>query len=270
MSGENRLEPLRAEEIQRDLPVRRVGRSVLCLEEADSTNDVAWFSARRGGADGLAVFAEFQRRGRGRQGRRWLSPPGKNLLMSVLLHDEAESLPAEAMTIAAGLAVAEAVEQETHLPAELKWPNDVRIGGAKVAGVLVERRVENGRRAMVVGIGVNVAAAPPPGEIEQPATCLTDAAAANVDRASLARAILLRLDEWVERVARGELERLHDAWRQHCGMLQERVVARSNGRQYVGRIVDVHPLRGLEIIDDHGLHFHLPAAGTTLSPTTGL
>lgn len=239
----------------------------MCFEEVDSTNDVAWSSARQTGADGLVIFAEAQRRGRGRQGRRWFSPTGQNLLLSILLCEAVDALSPEAVTIAAGLAVAEAIEQETHLHAELKWPNDVLIDGVKVAGVLLERRVENGSAAMVIGLGVNVAAAPPPDQVDQPAVCLVDAAGEVVDRKALARAILHRLDVWIERIAAGEVTDLHDAWMEHCGMLHERIAVVSGGHQYIGRVVDVNPLLGLELIDDHGLRVHLPAANTTLVKT---
>lgn len=257
---------MNAGEIETDLGTKRIGRCVLCFGEVDSTNDVAWDSLRQTGTDGLVIFAESQRRGRGRQGRPWISPPGKNLLMSVLLCEALESVSSEAVTVAAGLAIAEAIERETHLSAELKWPNDVRIGGAKVAGVLVERRVENGLAAMVIGMGINVAAAPAADRVDQPATCLTFPAATEVSRTTLAREILRRLDVWLERIAAGKVADLHDAWMDHCDMLHERVSAVSGGRAYVGRVVDIHPLRGLEIIDDHGLHIHLPAANTTLGP----
>jgi BirA family biotin operon repressor/biotin-[acetyl-CoA-carboxylase] ligase len=259
------LEKLLACEIEDGLGTKRIGFNVLCFEEVDSTNDVAWSSARQTGADGLVIFAEAQRRGRGRQGRRWLSPAGQNLLFSVLLCEAVETLSPEAVTIAAGLAVAEAIEQETHLHAELKWPNDVLIGGAKVAGVLVERRIENGNAAMVIGLGVNVAATPPADQVDPPAVCLVDAAGEPVDRKALARAILGRLDDWIERIAAGELTELHDAWVEHCGMMHERVTAISSGLEYVGRIVDVSPLLGLELIDDHGLRVHLPASNTSLT-----
>lgn len=242
---------------------------MLCFSEVDSTNDVAWSSARQRGGDGLVIFAEAQRRGRGRRGREWISPAGKNLLFSVLLCEGVDALPSEAVTIAAGLAVAEAIETETHLHAELKWPNDVLIGGAKAAGVLLERRVENGRSAMVIGLGVNVAAAPPAKTLDQPVTCLATVTGQAVDRTNLAQAILRRLDEWVDRIAAGELSALHDAWMEHCGMLHQHVRAVSAGRDYIGRVVDVNPLLGLEIIDDHGLRVHLPASNTSLAPTKG-
>jgi BirA family biotin operon repressor/biotin-[acetyl-CoA-carboxylase] ligase len=262
------LGKLYANEIEHGLGTKRIGRNVLCFGEVDSTNDVAWDSARQAGTDGLVIFAEVQRRGRGRQGRRWISPAGRNLLLSILLSEDVEALSPEAVTIAAGLAVAEAIERETHLHAELKWPNDVLVEGAKVAGVLLERRVENQTAAMVIGLGVNVAATPPAEKVDQPTICLVDATGETVDRRIIARAILQRLDSRLERIAAGDLADLHDAWVEHCGMLHERVTAVSGGREYVGRVVDVDPLLGLELIDDHGLRIHLPAGNTRLMTPT--
>jgi len=255
---------LRADNIEQGLGTRRVGRSVLCFEEVDSTNDVAWDSARQADTDGLVVFAEAQRRGRGRQGRSWISPAGRNLLFSVLLTDRTELLPAEAVTIAAGLTVAEAIEETTGLSAELKWPNDVLLDGKKIAGVLVERRSEGGRVAMVIGIGLNVGATPPETSLDQPAGCLQDALGETVNRCAVARSVLRRLETWIEAIAAGRLSTLHEAWIARCGMLHERITVEAGRHRYTGRVADVSPLLGLELIDDHGLRIHLPAAGATI------
>ncbi|MHC4563900.1 MAG: biotin--[acetyl-CoA-carboxylase] ligase, partial [Planctomycetota bacterium] len=148
--------PLDAHLIERDLGARRIGRHAIVFAEVDSTNDVAADSARQEGADGLVVLAENQRRGRGRLGRHWISPPGTNILMSVLLVEPSEKLGHEALTIAAGLATAEGVEQVcSGVRCELRWPNDVLIGGGKLAGVLLEMHRSNGGRAVVIGIGIN-------------------------------------------------------------------------------------------------------------------
>jgi BirA family biotin operon repressor/biotin-[acetyl-CoA-carboxylase] ligase len=237
---------------------------VLCFDEVDSTNDVAWDSARQADTDGLVILAESQRAGRGRMGRSWLSPPGANLLMSVLLRDSGTGLRHEALTIAAGLSAAEGIEEACGLHTELKWPNDVLLDGAKVAGVLVERREADGGVALVVGVGVNVAWSPPPERVDAPATHLAAHLSHPADRAETARAILRRLDAWVDAIARGDLRALHDAWVGRCGMLGERVAVLSGGRRRVGRVWDVHPLEGLVLVDDHGTRAVLPAAGASI------
>ena len=113
---------------------------------AASTNARARELAARGAPHGTLVTAAEQSAGRGRQGRTWVAPPGRALLCSLLVREPPRLLP-----LAAGVAVAEVVGPESRL----KWPNDVLLGGRKVAGILVEGRPQEGWA--VVGIGLNVA-----------------------------------------------------------------------------------------------------------------
>ena len=115
----------------------------------DSTNARARELAGRGAPHGTVVTATEQSAGRGRQGRTWSAPAGRALLCSIVLRDPPRLLP-----LVAGVAVAERIGRE----ALIKWPNDVLVDGRKVAGILVEARLEEGWA--VVGIGVNVAVAP--------------------------------------------------------------------------------------------------------------
>lgn len=116
--------------------------------EVDSTNRIAAALARDGAADGLVVLADHQTDGRGRRGRSWEAPPGSSLLASVLLRP-----PPPLVTLAAGLAAADACAEVAGIVTELKWPNDVlAAGGAKLAGLLAEAVGD----AVVVGLGLNV------------------------------------------------------------------------------------------------------------------
>jgi len=253
--------------IERGLGTRRVGRGVICFDEVDSTNDVAFDSAAQRDADGLAVLAEFQRRGRGRHGRAWVCPPRANIMLSVLLLDGG-GLRHDALTIAAGLSVCEAIEQTCRLGSQLKWPNDVLIEGRKVAGVLVETRSHEAGRALVIGIGLNVNAAPPDEQVDQPATCIAEHVGSPVERIEIVRALLRRLDVWIERIENGELEDLHDRWVERCGMINERVTVLVAGQRFEGRVLDVSPMEGLVLFDDAGRDHRIPAAAATVVPTT--
>ena len=122
------------------------GQPRLHYRLVDSTNQRARGLAARGAPHGTVITAREQSAGRGRQGRTWTGPPGSALLCSVVVRDPPRLLP-----LAAGVAVAEAAGPE----AQLKWPNDVLIGGRKVAGILVEGRPQEGWA--VVGVGINVA-----------------------------------------------------------------------------------------------------------------
>ncbi|MFB3892995.1 MAG: biotin--[acetyl-CoA-carboxylase] ligase [Phycisphaerae bacterium] len=256
--------------IERDLRVNRVGRNVICFDQVDSTNDVVLASAAQSGSDGLAVLAESQRKGRGRLGRRWSSPAGANILMSILLKDPRGVLAHDALTIASGVATAGAVESVCALRCELKWPNDVLIDGAKTAGVLVELHGA-GRRAsaasgrnIVIGIGVNVNAAPPAGEVDRPATCLADELGHSVERIEVARAMLRGLDQWIEKIARSDLRGLHKAWMDRCGMINRRMAILSEGVRHVGRVIDVSPLEGLALCRDDGSTVWLKACESSV------
>ena len=177
-----------------------VGRQVLVFEETDSTNDLAARAGEDGLVEGLVIFAESQRAGRGTSGRRWVSPPRQNLLFSVLLrptHVSAARWPE--LTFCAALAVAEAAEQVTGQTARIKWPNDVLLGGRKVAGILLETYQRGVGKFVVVGIGLNVLQkeADFDPEIRARAGSLTMAAGTGslLTREAVAAAVLTRLGE---------------------------------------------------------------------------
>jgi BirA family biotin operon repressor/biotin-[acetyl-CoA-carboxylase] ligase len=120
------------------------------LRRTDSTNERARELASAGAPHGTLVTAAEQTAGRGRQGRIWTAPPGRALLLSLVLRVEQPAL----VPLAAGVAIAEAVGDD----ARIKWPNDVLVEGRKVAGILVESRPQEGWA--VLGIGLNVAIRP--------------------------------------------------------------------------------------------------------------
>ncbi len=137
------------------VPAGPLGTPRLHLRITDSTNDRARELARAGAPHGTLVTAGVQTAGRGRQGRSWTAAPDEALLMSVVLRSWSSLLP---------LAVAVAVADAVGADARIKWPNDVQVGGRKVAGILVEGRPQEGWA--VAGIGVNVAVAEIPAELD--------------------------------------------------------------------------------------------------------
>ena len=144
------------------LGTKEIGHTLLTRESTASTNDDAWSMYTGMARGGAAVLAREQTRGRGRAGRRWEQVPGKGLALSVALRLDFDVRRAGAIPLAAGLAVARAAHALGVPAARLKWPNDVLVGGKKLAGVLCEmRRVPSGRdgamsHAVAIGIGMNV------------------------------------------------------------------------------------------------------------------
>jgi len=127
-------------------------REVRVVEETGSTNADLLAKARSGAGEGLVLVAEAQTSGRGRMGRRWISPPRRALTFSVLLRPAVPGGLLGWAPLLAGVAVASALERTAGVDARLKWPNDVLVDGAKIAGILAERW----GNAVVIGTGINV------------------------------------------------------------------------------------------------------------------
>lgn len=197
---------------QAALPADELRRAVLVpgrlwsrldvVQQTGSTNDDLLAAARAGAAEGTVLVAEHQTRGRGRQGRQWESRTGSALIFSVLLRP-AGVPPADRgwLPLLTGVAVARALREMAGVDAGLKWPNDVLAGGAKLAGILAEQ----GGEAIVVGVGLNVAATrdelPPPGPGALPPTSLA-VLGGRTDRETLLAAILAELEDWYRRWTR--------------------------------------------------------------------
>jgi BirA family transcriptional regulator, biotin operon repressor / biotin---[acetyl-CoA-carboxylase] ligase len=131
----------------------RYGTPYRYLRVTGSTNSDALQWAGDGVPEGALVVAEEQRTGRGRMGRRWVAPAGSALLFSLVLRPRSSM---DLLTTVLGIACAEGIEEATGLGAGLKWPNDVTIGGRKVAGILVESQTAGQDIVAVAGVGINV------------------------------------------------------------------------------------------------------------------
>src|ERR1041385_551151 len=134
--------------------VKVVGRDIRVFQETTSTSDIIDKLARDGVKEGVVVFAESQTNGRGRLGRRWISPARRGLWFSILLRPDLRPQAATQLTIAAATALARAIRQHTGTQPAVKWPNDILINGRKVAGILTELTAELDRvKYIILGIG---------------------------------------------------------------------------------------------------------------------
>lgn len=177
---------------------QRIGSEIIVLEEASSTNDVAWEAAEGGKPEGFVVFAERQTKGRGQYGRSWESAAYLGLWLSILLRPAMSLRDSPKLTIILAEVVADTIREETGVVPAIKWPNDVYVGQHKVAGVLVEgRTASEGGYVAVAGIGINVNQALDdfPGELRPTAGSLAMATGRKIDRPKLAIALLRNLEE---------------------------------------------------------------------------
>jgi BirA family biotin operon repressor/biotin-[acetyl-CoA-carboxylase] ligase len=185
-------------------------------ETVGSTNDDALHLAARGAAPGMAVVADQQQTGRGRQGRSWWSPPGAGMYLSAAWPLPRLDASTAVLTLAAGAALATAVRTVSGLPVELKWPNDLMLGRPwrKLAGILCEA-VGQGTAGgtVVVGMGVNVRRSAYPREIADRVTSLEEETSRPVSRGALVAASLEAMDAAFAAVAAGRLASVLDTWR---------------------------------------------------------
>jgi BirA family biotin operon repressor/biotin-[acetyl-CoA-carboxylase] ligase len=204
----------------------RFGQPYLYARECPSTQLLLLDSAL---PEGAVAVTEHQTAGRGRHGRSWVAPPGTALLCSVLLRPPAGRRAAE-LSLVAGLAVAEALDEATGARAQLKWPNDVLVGERKVCGILAELRGH-----VVLGIGINVSQEETelPQHAPTPAGSLLTATGRAPDRAQLLASILERLERRYHEWLVGGLPALHGEITERDA-LRGRVVT-ADGRELVAR-----------------------------------
>ncbi len=210
-----RPDAVTADEILPGLTTQRLGRVVEYRQSVGSTNEVAKQMARAGVPEGLLVLADEQTAGKGRLGRAWSTPKGSALAMSLLLRPDLAPYHAPRITLAAAVAVCEAVRAVTGLPAGIKWPNDLQVNGRKLCGILTEMEAEIDRIAfVVVGIGVNVHV-----RREEMDPAFRESATSiamegvTVRRAALVRAVLAHFEPIYADLVGGRFDRVLDRWR---------------------------------------------------------
>ena len=236
-------------------------RTVRCYSQVSSTMDVA----RRLLAElhddelPLLVHADEQTCGRGRLGRSWDAPSGSALLLSLALRPR--WLAAEralSLVWMSGVALCDALTEQTGLAAMLKWPNDVLlpIGDgeyAKVAGILLEAGFGgSGLDWVIIGMGVNVSESPPLTITRYPATNLRAAAHQSIDRLALLRTLLRHLDTWHTRLIDGNEQSLFDAWRTRLHTLGHTITVQLSHGAVIGWAEAVDRSGALILRDDAG------------------
>ena len=214
--------------ISRQLNTCIFGKKIECFESIDSTNKYILELARKGAPEGKAVAADYQSEGKGRLGREWLSPPGKNLLFSVLLKPQAEIEMVQKITLAAANVIADAVESFfenaglSKPEIELKWPNDVLIGKRKAAGVLIES-ILNGKEitALAAGFGINVNldSSEFPDSFRAKAVSLKEEAKQEISREDFLAHFLNLFEESYTKWERTDYAGVVDTWKARCSTI---------------------------------------------------
>jgi len=213
-----------------------IGGKIICLAETGSTNVDAARHAEEGAPEGTVVIADSQTAGKGRLGRRWESPPGRNLYCSVIIRPFIPPQKAPHLTFLSSLAICDAASDLLGLDLSLKWPNDVLAGGKKCAGLLNEMSAESDRiRYVILGIGVNLNMSTTdfPPDLRYPATSLSIESGRTIDRTLFAARLLDCLDRWYDRYRAQGFEPVRTAWMKRSWTVGKRVRVSHDGERGV-------------------------------------
>jgi len=227
---------------------------IVILAVTDSTNRVAMEMAENGAPHGTVVAADAQTAGRGRMGRRWESPAGKNLYVSLLLRPSVPTVDAPRLALVAGVALADAVEA-VGIPASLKWPNDLFCGGRKAAGVLAEMAsVPDGVRHVVIGVGLNVNVVEDdfPPDLRGTATSLRIRAGKTFRRVDVLARLLDAFGARYADFIRGGFASIRDAWDRRDLLRGRRILLRRQGGEGWGTADGLDPVGALRFLPDDG------------------
>lgn len=232
-----------------------IGRKLTVYRQTASTQDRArqQLGKRPSSQHGHVIVADQQTAGRGRLGRKWQSTPGSALLLTAIVP---AACPPDRLMLASCCALSLAIEKLTDLRPQIRWPNDLLIHGAKLAGILVETI---GRTALI-GIGVNITDHPSNLAIHGGATDLSEHATPP-DRLLLLDELLADLNHSLHHADDSELIK---AWRSRSCLLRQRVTVNSDGRRLTGRVIDIDPAQGLLLEVERGPVTTLPALTTSL------
>ncbi|NYB52731.1 MAG: biotin--[acetyl-CoA-carboxylase] ligase [Methanobacteriaceae archaeon] len=230
-------------EIQKGLETSYMGREIHHYHEVDSTNEVAKKLAMKGSPEGTIVIAESQSSGKGRRGKKWLSPAG-GVWMSIILRPDIPPSQAPQLTLVTGVAVAETLDQECKLDVGIKWPNDILIGDKKVCGILTEGSASSQKLDyVVVGIGIDLNVDVdnfPPG-LREGATSLKRELEKEISGVELVERFLLKFENLYNDFKAGGFPEILSQWRRLSKTIGSYVeVHKKGGRVVRGEAVGIN------------------------------
>jgi BirA family biotin operon repressor/biotin-[acetyl-CoA-carboxylase] ligase len=246
---------LTAWEIEASLDTEQIGKKVHFFPDADSTNTVAFQLALHGASEGEVVVVEAQTAGKGRMGRRWESPVGVNIYLSIILRPLFAPSKIPMITLMTAVACAEAIEEATEVLPAIKWPNDLLLGNKKLGGILTEADMEMDRiNFVIVGIGINVNMRHSafPSSLRDSATSLQEALGKEVSRVSLIQAILRRFELWYTKFKEGKGEAITRRWEELSQMRGKKVAITFMGETVQGKALEIDADGALLIQDERG------------------
>lgn len=229
-------------EVESLLTTKWAGCGVIYLPETDSTNTRAKRLGDEGASHGTLVIAEQQTGGKGRRGRRWESPAGSSIYMSILLRPEIQPNQAPMLTLVMAQSVAEAIREVTNQEALIKWPNDIVVNGKKVCGILTEMSTEiQWINHVVIGVGINVNIESFPEELEETATSLYLESGKRQRRAPLIAEVMKQFERYYNQfIQTGDLSGMQEDYNRLLVNRDREVRVLEPGHEYNGRAAGIN------------------------------
>ncbi len=239
-------------EIQFGLNTRTFGKNIVAFNTVGSTMDEAFGLGMEGAPEGTVVCAETQHKGRGRLGRVWSSPKAKGIYCSLILRPQLPPGQLSRLTLTAAVALAEALRDAAGIEPAIKWPNDILVGGKKLAGILTELRAETDQvKFVVVGMGVNVNTSA--SQLVDGAASLRTETGRIFNRVIVLQHILRSFETWYAVLGRGRFDLVIKAWKTRSATLKKRVRVTGPGGMVEGLAVDLDTDGALLVRQDSGV-----------------
>ena len=255
------------EEISCNLKTRFIGRQIVYHSVVSSTQLIAGKYAIDKAKEGMAVIAESQTEGKGRKGRKWLSPGSGGIYISIILRPDIKPVNAVQIPLVVGVALAEAIRKATSLNARIKWPNDIYINDKKICGILAEISCELDKiNHIIVGIGINANTrmSELPIEIQEVATSISDEYGKQINRAALITQFFTELEKIYSDFVENGFNRARKKWKKLTNTLGVRVKIMEGDNEIRGMALDIDEEGFLVFQSDSGEIMHITGGDVSL------
>ncbi len=250
--------------IQSQLKAEYIGRKIVNYDTVDSTNDIAKRLVGKSDEAGTVILADSQTQGKGRLGRTWHSEKNVGIYLSTFLN---LSLPPEQtaqITLVAGVALVQAVNEFSRDRAHLKWPNDILLNGKKVAGILTENCRGKAQSGVIIGIGINVNHAHFPVSLQHIATSMAMENGKIFEKLPLITFLLNRLDQEYRSFLKKGISPTVDQWNLNSEMFGKHISLTQGTQTFSGTAMKLNEVGQLVILIDNGEEVAFDSGEVTL------
>lgn len=244
-------------EIKRHLKSSIFGADEITIfQETDSTNIQAFRLASAGAAEGTIIIAESQTGGKGRLGRKWVSPSGENLYLSIIVRPDIPTLTAPRLTLVAAVALSETLDSIGATEHRIKWPNDILFKNKKISGILTEMKGDcDSIDFIIIGLGVNInsSSGDYPEELKESLISLKEITGHKVDRIEFLTLFLHNFEKSYSDFLKGRFPEILDIWIQKSAIINQKIKVTNHNEVYTGIVSSITPDGNLIVNTDEGI-----------------